>query len=478
MKKLLLGLALIALTSVQCVVVYSDDRTADDPATEVTAGELWIPFERGDGLLSANLGAATVITDMVVALNGDIYVCGSRSNGSNAIMMVARFRKGSTGAYAIDTGFGTSGYKMLDIFDSATASVANAMALRTYTSGGSSLEDDHIYLTGQGIDSSSQKIVIVKINKNTGAADTTFNSVGFIGDYAGSGVGHGIVVDGTHIYAVGTDGSDAALMKVKKSDGWLETAFSSDGLTTIDASGSGVDVGYDIVKEGNVLYIAGAASDDMFAAKMNATDGTLYNGMSNSPAFFDSSGIAYTPGDTNADAKALVYDGNHLYLVGHAGSVAGVVKKINKSTGLVVSDFGTSGIYSTSDIDTFEDAKLFNGQLYLIGKNGSVGAIARMNPTGAAPFDTSFDAVGYDVADATNITNGAVALGFLPAAAIPIVCVGTNGINNIELAAYTNNVNILSAEAERLRFSRCLVSGLGLAAMFVPVAMMYADQCR
>lgn len=462
MKKLLLSIALVTmggtLWGMAAPTVINSKTPAKSTASEQAAGALYLPFDYGDGLLSASLGATTLVTDMVVSLDGNyIYVCGSR--GSTPVMMVARFTRNSTsGAWQLDTNWDSAGngYVTPSIVSGA-ASVANAMAIPTsLDANGVLVEEDAIYLCGQGIISTAG-MVVVKLNKADGSLDTSFNTDstdgGVLAGYGTSAIGYGITVDDTYIYAVGKDGSgNFAVMKLNKVTGDLDAAFNGDsgtggmdGELTINASGSGSNIAYDVVKDDseNALYIVGDANSTFGTVKMSAVNGKLYTAANGFTAFSTDGIIASGAGV----AKAATCDDSYLYLAGRdTGSTAGIVKKYLKTTGALDDNFGTSGSYSTALIDKFEDVKLLGGKLYLTGLDGAIGIIARMTTTGSAPLDTTFNTNGYNVTAATNMTLGGFAVGFLPINNYIIVIAGSSsGGNNVDLAAFSNNVDPIQA---------------------------------
>lgn len=437
-NKLLLGLAILGMTGLRCEEIINDKTPAQSSHKDVAADGLWTNFDGVDGKISTDLSANAVVKDMAVDTNGDIYVCGSL--GATAVMMVARYKKNNNGRWALDTGWdsGGSGYVTpgSSVFDSSTASVANAMAL----------DGEYIYLTGQG-DISTVSKVVAKINKSDGMLVTDFNTDGFFLSGLGTdAVGHGIAVDGTHVYAVGTDGTYFSVTKLNKSTGVADAAFDGgsgtggmDGELTVDLTGNG-DTAYDVAIDGNDLYVVGDAYSTFGVAKMDKVTGKLHTAANGFAAFSTDGLIAAGVGV----AKAITHDDDNIYVVGHNGTPDEArVKKYKKTDGSLNSDFGTSGALGIGDIYSFEDVKILNGQLYAVGLDAGKGAVARMNTTGTSPLDTSFNTLGYNIADADNMTAGAVAVDFLPVANSPIVFAGYDASSGdyIELAAHKNNAN-------------------------------------
>lgn len=449
MKRYVVGLLLLASIQMHASqIVFSDanppgKRTSD----EVAMTSLWENFDGGDGKISTDMSAATLVKGVAIDTNGDIYVCGSF--GSTAVMFIARYRKNSNGVYALDTNWDSSGNGYVtpgsSVFDSGSASVANAIAL----------DGNYIYVTGSA-DISTVSKVIGKIKKSDGTPETAFSSDGFVLSGLGtSAVGHGIVVDGDYVYAVGTDGSDMSITKVHKVTGTLHAEFDGDsgtggsnGELTIDVSG-GTDVAYDLIVDSSdpaALYIVGDAGSKFGMVKMAKATGKLYTSANGYTAFSTDGLIA----SGNGVAKAIAQDSSNLYVAGRStGSDDGIVKKYKKSDGSFNSDFGTSGSWSSSNaIDTLEDIRVLNGKVYVAGKNASVMAIARLNKTGSSPLDTSFFTNGYDVALGSNATGGAFALDFLHEPNLPVLLVGNDSSGNyIELTAYENDVNPIKAAA-------------------------------
>ncbi len=440
MKRYLMGLLLVVSTQINAETVYSD-KTPPGKWThqEMKPTALLTSFDGGNGKISSDLGANTVVKGMVVDKNGDIYVCGS--HGSTAHAMVARYKKTSNGVHALDTSFdGTNGYVK---FATEAASVANAIAL----------DGESIYVVGSGTVSSAGKL-IAKLKKSDGSLDTTFSTDGiYLSTALGtSAVGHGIVVDDKHVYAVGTDGTDATVIKVTKSAGVADTVFDGDsgtggsnGELTVDVSGS-TDIAYDVVVDGTTLYIVGDGGSDYFVVKMDAPTGKLHTAANGFTAFA-TNGIAYTSGDSNAVAKSVVLDKDFLYVAGNNASTSAVIQKYNKLTGGLKDDFGTSGRWESATVGALNSVKLLNRKLYVAGVKSSKMSVARLNTTGTSPLDTSFFTNGYDVALGDNATLGAVALDFLKEPHLPIILAGYDASsgNFIELTVYENDVDILSA---------------------------------
>ena len=440
MKKLLLGLTLLALsTGLWCsdVVLGGDDYVPNSDVENIGNPSLLYKAFASDqtGLISSDLSATTIINDVVVDSDSNhIYVCGSL--GSTALMMVARYRKEAKGNYALDTNWGTNGCVTIT-FDASTASVANAMH---YKDG-----ENVIYLTGQATVSGTLGFVVAAINKSDGSLVTAFDTDGkkAVGTFSsGSGQGYDIIGDGTHLYACGVDdsGNNFLVAKMLKSDGSLVTDFDADGLVTVNPGSGGTARA--IVKDGSALYVAGDGSSKFALVKLHSDNGKLYTTANGYTAFSTDVIINATTGI----ARAVAVDDTYVYVAGDNASNIPTIIRYKKSDGAddTSTTFGTSGVatpggssHPTSMGTEIHDMKIQGDHLYVSGTNDTDFVVSRVLKNGI--LDTSWHGNGIRVITETFLGVTARALTFLSLPGSPIVLAGYRSGSFIDLAAVQNN---------------------------------------
>ncbi|MDB4278614.1 hypothetical protein N9917_03350 [Deltaproteobacteria bacterium] len=126
------------------------------------------------------------------------------------------------------------------------------------------VEGDYIYVAGSDSVPGNSQWRIEKRDKSTGALVAAFNSGGVIQSNPGIGEDSALAIalDGPHLYIVGSDTEPGQVQfqwrveKRNKSDGALVTAFAQDGVVQSDPSEDS-DVARAIVVDGDHIYVAG-----------------------------------------------------------------------------------------------------------------------------------------------------------------------------------------------------------------------------
>ncbi len=303
-------------------------------------------------------------------------------------------------------------------------------------------DNNHIYVSGGFTSYRGSGILgLVRLNKTTGAADTTFTSAGAVGSLltvASADVrmvfdGDNVIVAGGFLAFKGTQ--VGSLVSISKTTGTLNSGFSSlPGLRRI----GGVSVGVsNITDGGSLIFLNGGfdfyggtytgsimkvkesdfSLDPTFnlstglntdVAKLLYLDGNLYIATKKTATYRGSavSGLLKVSGttgaldvvfsasnNTNSNVVALETDGTGIYLGGifsqYRGVAVGRLAKVDTS-GVLDSTFSTT----TASSSTIHVIKYISGSLYIGGqfstyKGSTAGRLAKIDASTAA-LDTTF----------------------------------------------------------------------------------------
>lgn len=221
----------------------------------------------------------------------------------------------------------------------------------------------------------------------------------------------GACVDSDYIYITGIYGGGT-------SDWWTEKNNKSTGAKEMSFGGvtgyvrSNLSTGYSqpaagIILDSDYIYIGGhdfiPGDSQCRVEKRNKTSGALISG-------FGSGGIFhYDTSATDDRLVNMVIDGDYLYLCGYiaSSSAKAIVIKIDKNNGLPVSNFGTSGVVTKSSSDhCYYNSILIDGNMLLLAGSQYFsafpkGMIERLNKSTGAP-DASFGTGGTVLDDTAN----------------------------------------------------------------------------
>lgn len=266
---------------------------------------------------------------------------------------------------------------------------------------------DRIYVAGSSDSSGTQDMAVWRF-KSDGSPDNTFGGNGLtLVDFGGDESAAGIALDSTgRVVIAGNILTNTSIGVARlTSSGVLDTAFSGDGLQTIDKVGFSEQAkGVDTV--GNDIFVAGTyltASSDLLVAKI-LSGGAL-------DATFGTSGITtLTLGAVDAATGIEAVNSSEIYVVGNknnAGTNDWGIAKLGFNGALAVTFNGTGTLTfdpssmegtGANTTDLVKAVKVdSSGRLVMVGTTGDNFALARVSSTGI--FDATFAGNGV-------VTNG------------------------------------------------------------------------
>ncbi len=188
-----------------------------------------------------------------------------------------------------------------------------------------------------------------------------------------------IAIDNDYIYVGGDDSINGTsntqwrLEKRKKSDGSLVTTFNGDGIYQNNPS-SGNETIYTMATDNDYIYTAGCSratdgSSQWRIEKINKTTGLLESS-------FGTNGVVIENYGNNEDRiYGITLDNNYIYLAGEIGwnnwtALAWRIEKRTITTGALASTFGINGIideYTSAYLDSPNYMIQSNSYLYIVG---------------------------------------------------------------------------------------------------------------
>ena len=342
---LMLGLATVALGALLTVAALAASGDPD-------------PTFDGDGKVTTDFGGYDGGSAVAIQSDSKIVVAGYASND----FALARYNDDGS----LDTTFGTSGITTTNFGGS---------------DGGSSVaiqSDGMIVVAGYA----NNDFALARYNDD-GSLDTTFGTSGITTTHFGYGSDNGRAVaiqsDGMIVvagYADNGSDDDFALARYN-TDGSLDTAFGTGGITTTHLSGND-DKGYAIViqSDGKII-VAGGSGSNFTLARYN-TDGSL-------DTDFGTDGATTTHfGSASAGSGVALQSDGKIIVAGYTSGVGGSDLALARydTDGNLDTTFGMSGT-TASDVD--------NGSDY-------INAIAiqdddKIVATGFATVDGSYDLI-------------------------------------------------------------------------------------
>jgi hypothetical protein len=241
----------------------------------------------------------------------------------------------------------------------------------------------HIYIVGYDRSPGDQQWRIEKRDKTNGELITTFDTDGVVESNPSSFTEspRSIAIDSNYIYVAGTDffpGNDQwRIEKRDKITGALVSAFNGTGIVQSNP-GSESDIAYSIAVDSRYLYIAGITKLDATDAQYRVEKRDKSTG--EMITTFGSNGVVEWNPSTGFDyAQDIVVDSNYIYLAVNdyvSNNYKWRVYKYDKNTGELVSDFDGNGILminpSAGDEHIFS-LKVDSNYLYLAGTDNSPG---------------------------------------------------------------------------------------------------------
>ena len=206
----------------------------------------------------------------------------------------------------------------------------------------------------------------------------------------------GIDQDSSYIYVVGQDATVSStntqwrIEKRDKTTGALVSGFGTGGVVQLNQT-SGLDIPKEVKVDGSYVYVAGFDNTGMGAwriEKRDITTGALVSG-------FGTGGAIVTDYEAteNDEIAAMVIDANNIY-VGGFDYASGVTnsqsrtEKRDKTTGALVSGFGTGGVvlenpFTGNSGSTIDDGVVHKG---LVLSGGSLYTAASQGVTSSTDF--------------------------------------------------------------------------------------------
>ncbi|MCL5411274.1 MAG: fibronectin type III domain-containing protein [Patescibacteria group bacterium] len=251
-------------------------------------------------------------------------------------------------------------------------------------------DSNYLYAGGRDYVPGNGEWRIEKRDKTTGALVSAFGTGGVVtvNPSGTNDVITTLAIDSSYLYVGGSDGSVGLFQwRVEKRDlstGALVSAFGTGGVVTVDPS-AGVDSLWSLVVDSAYIYFAGrdnspGGSDyEWRIEKRDITTGALVS------AFGTNGVVIANPSSSQDIIKSVVVDSTYLYLGGSdsfqnsAGNDEWRIEKRDKTTGALVSAFGTGGVVTTnpsSGTDLIYSLAMDSGYLYAGGQDSSPGGSA------------------------------------------------------------------------------------------------------
>jgi uncharacterized delta-60 repeat protein len=248
-------------SSGRIIVVGSASSGANMVVVRLTAnGALDTSFDR-DGIVTIDFGGTEVANAVAIDSAGNIVVAGSTGTD----FAVARL---TPAAGALDTSFGTGGKKTIDF---GGTDVVNGVAIQS---------NGAIVLAG----SNGNDFAFARLNGSNGSLDTSFNSTGkFTLNMGGVDVARDVIIDASgRIVAVGSNGSDMAVVRLAGSNGGLDPSFNGTGKITVDISGADDARSVQLQSDGRILVVGDTGNNASDTAIVRLTTAgkldTSFNG--------------------------------------------------------------------------------------------------------------------------------------------------------------------------------------------------------
>ncbi len=253
------------------------------------------------------------------------------------------------------------------------------------------IDEDYIYLAGEDylLGNNNGQMRLEKRYKKTGELITDFGNNGIIqfNYFDTNEIFHEIAIDSEYIYLACVSFSTDYKWQLQKRDintGALIDSFGINGFINIDPS-SGTDDLFELTIDKNFIYISGfdfingSSNSQWHIEKRKITDGSLVTDELGKPGSgFSNDGIYQNNPTTGNDGLyAMMIDDNYIYATGSDRSIDASsqwrIEKINKTTGLLESSFGSSGVI-TENYGNREDRiyaiTVDNNYIYVTGEIG------------------------------------------------------------------------------------------------------------
>ncbi|MBN2323988.1 MAG: hypothetical protein JXQ30_09645 [Spirochaetes bacterium] len=240
------------------------------------------------------------------------------------------------------------------------------------------VDSNYIYVSGfdQSPGSGDLQWRIEKRSKETGALITAFDTDGIIEVNPGDGADYVLVtIDDLYIYAAGADSSiDSGQFRIEKRDktsGALVDAFGTNGVVTWNPSGQW-DGPNSISIDTNYMYVTGSdmapGNDQWRIEKRDKTTGALVTA-------FGTGGIVTSNPSSGGDWAQSAVDANYIYSAGVDSSPGDMQWRIEKrdiTSGALVTAFGTNGVVTGNP--SISDDKIYTilvdeNYIYTVGND-------------------------------------------------------------------------------------------------------------
>ncbi len=346
-----------------------------------------------------NSGQAELIYDGVLQSDGKLVVAGSRYNGADGDMLLARFTPNGT----LDAGFGAGGIVSLDIGGTNAADYAYAVTVQT---------DGRIVVAG----SSGPSAFVARFTQN-GSLDTLFSGDGK--HFQNGGISSyfsavQVQADG-RILAAGTNvlasNENVYLMRFN-TDGTPDNAFGSLGIAEVDLSPSSIDRAYGLAlqADGRIVIAGRLDAGTSFVARLQS-GGAL-------DTSFNGTGVAtMNPGGQSLFNEVAVQDDGFIVAVGQAQPATQFDATVARFTpeggpdngfadnGLFIHPFSAAADYAV-DLSIDEKGIVVAGYGYGNGNDDYL--VFRLRPNGQ--LDDKFGTQGHRWADMSGGTDNARAM--------------------------------------------------------------------
>jgi uncharacterized delta-60 repeat protein len=285
----------------------------------------------------------------VAVKNNKIVVVGSTFNSTTQKdVLILRYNIDGTP----DTTFGSNN-KGVVTYNGTANGDDSGYAVYVYTS-------EEIVVAGASFNGTNFDVLVLRYD-NTGKLKTSFSTDGVVtydGAAKGNDYGYGVAVDDStaNIYVVGStfNGtfSDVLLLRFK-SDGTLDTSFSTDGVVTYNGAANNNDQGNAVVLQGDKILVAGKSSnginDDVLLLRYkndgtpDATFGNRGNGVVTKNGSYNGKdeGLALALQTVGTGVKIIVAGSSYRADSGNSSTV-------NTNTDVMVLRYSADGILDTT----------------------------------------------------------------------------------------------------------------------------------
>lgn len=343
-----------------------------------------------DGIVTTNLPNNITLHDVIVDNQNNTFAVGQYNNGTDEDIIIFKYAPNGS----LDTNFDNDGYVQIDVANGND--IAYSVDLDS---------SNNLYVAGSSFDGANDKLIVVKLNSQTGVQDTSFGPTNNgIQTHLVSGPGVNnyarkvIAQSDQTIFVCGYSNTENMIVAKLSQDGSLDNTFAGTGALNIDFNVEH-DRAYDCeLTSDNKVILGGfatiAGQQYLSLAKVSST-GVL-------DTSFDGDGklTSAVPGQTNSQILDIKIspEADAIYAVGFYinGDQDSVMAKYNINDGSLINAFGTNGIKTVDAApaanDRFTTLSFTNvdSTPFVFGYTASSGTMTKIQ-SGDGALDNSFN---------------------------------------------------------------------------------------